>query len=257
MRPFIAFSKKELFESVKTQRLTILLIVFAIFGIMSPLIALMLPRLLAGAELAPGMIIDLPEPTAIDSWIQFFGNVGQMGMVAVMLIFAGITATELSKGTLLPLLTKGLPRHSVIMAKFAVAFIMWTLAYLLCALIAQAYTAFYWDAMQIPLSHMLLALAGPWIYGLLLIALLILGGIIIRGQYGSLLFTAILVLTMGAINIWPAANRFNPSTLAANVVGLFTEQNVPADFIPAFIVSAVAIITCLIAAMLAFNKKQL
>ena len=257
MRAFIAFSKKELIESVKTQRLTILLIVFAIFGIMNPLIALMLPNILAGAELAPSMVIELPEPTAIDSWMQFFGNVGQMGMIAVLLIFAGITATELSKGTLLPLLTKGLPRHSVIMAKFAVAFLVWSLAYLLCLGITQAYTAFYWDPVQMPLSYMLLAFAGPWIYGLLLIALLILGGVIVRGQYGSLLFTASLVLLMGVINIWPAANRFNPSTLAANVVGLFTEQNVPADFTPAFIVSAIAIIACLVAAMLAFNKKQL
>ena len=257
MRAFIAFSKKELIESVKTQRLTILLIVFAIFGIMSPLIALMLPSILAGTELAPGMTIELPEPTAIDSWMQFFGNVGQMGMIAVLLIFAGITATELSKGTLLPLLTKGLPRHSVIMAKFAVAFLVWTLAYLLCLGIAQAYTAFYWDPVNIPLPYLLLAFAGPWIYGLLLIALLILGGVIVRGQYGSLLFTASLVLLMGVINIWPAANRFNPSTLAANVVGLFTEQNATSDFIPAFILSAVAIVACLVVAILAFNKKQL
>ena len=257
MRAFIAFSKKELIESVKTQRLTILLIVFAIFGIMNPLLALMLPNILAGAELAPGMVIELPEPTAVDSWMQFFSNVGQMGMIAVMLIFAGITAAELSKGTLLPFLTKGLPRHSVIMAKFAVAFLTWSLAYLLCLGITQAYTAFYWDPVQMPLSYMLLAFAGPWFYGLLLIALLILGGVIIRGQYGSLMFAASMVLVMGLINMFPAANRFVPSTLAVHVVGLFTEQNVASDFIPAFIVSAVAIVTCLVAAMLAFNKKQL
>jgi ABC-2 type transport system permease protein len=255
MRAFIAFSKKELRESIKTYRTVILVGVLAAFGIMSPLIAMLLPQILAGAELAPGMAIELPEPTAIDSWMQFFGNVGQMGMLAVMLIFAGITASELSKGTLLPLLTKGLSRSTVVISKFVVALGLWTLAYLTSLVIALSYTAFYWDPM--PLPHAFLAFAGPWVYGSLLIALLILGGIVIRGQYGSLMFTGSTVLLMALINIWPAANAYNPSSLAANTLGLIMGQNVPSDFVPAIIVALVAIIACLAASVLAFNKKEL
>jgi ABC-2 type transport system permease protein len=105
---FHVFFKKELRESVRTHRLLIILTIFFMFGVMNPLTAKLTPDLLA-KFLPEGMIIELPVPSSLDSWAQFFKNVTQMGLIVVLLVFSGILANEITQGTLINLLTKGFP----------------------------------------------------------------------------------------------------------------------------------------------------
>lgn len=44
MRGYLAFVKKELLEQVRTYKLLILLLVFFIFGMLSPLMAKLMPK---------------------------------------------------------------------------------------------------------------------------------------------------------------------------------------------------------------------
>lgn len=69
---------------------------------MSPLAAKLLPQILA----SEGISITLPDPSAIDSWSQFFKNISQMGLIVTVILFSGVLGTELSKGTLINMLTK-------------------------------------------------------------------------------------------------------------------------------------------------------
>ena len=64
MNGFIAFTKKELTESVRSYRLLIMLAVFAIFGFLGPLTAKFTPQLLAA--FAPQLDMNMPEPVALD-----------------------------------------------------------------------------------------------------------------------------------------------------------------------------------------------
>jgi ABC-2 type transport system permease protein len=107
MKNYVAILEKELLESVRSYKLFIMLIVFFIFGIMSPLTAKLLPELLS-SMVPEGITITLTEPAAIDSWMQFFKNVSQMGLIVMLLVFSGIIGVELSRGTLINMLTKGL-----------------------------------------------------------------------------------------------------------------------------------------------------
>ena len=47
MRGYLAFVKKELLEQVRTYKLLILLLVFFIFGMLSPLMAKLMPEILS------------------------------------------------------------------------------------------------------------------------------------------------------------------------------------------------------------------
>ena len=67
MMAFIAFTKKEWMESVRTYKFFILITVFLLFGFMNPIIAKVMPELLASV-LPEGMFITLATPNAIDSW---------------------------------------------------------------------------------------------------------------------------------------------------------------------------------------------
>ena len=89
MRGYFAFIKKEFTEQLRTFRVLILFAVFFIFGMMSPLLAKLLPDILSGMELQ-GMTINIPEPTAMDAYSQFFKNTTQMGVIVILLVFGGI-----------------------------------------------------------------------------------------------------------------------------------------------------------------------
>lgn len=130
MRGYLAFVKKELLEQVRTYKLLILLLVFFIFGMLSPLMAKLMPEILSQMPM-DGITITIPDPTAIDSYSQFFKNLTQMGLIVLVLLFSGTLTTELSKGTLINVLTKGVTRYAVILAKYTVALVLWSFALLM------------------------------------------------------------------------------------------------------------------------------
>jgi len=255
MKAFIAFTKKELTENLRTYRFLILAAVLLFFGILSPLTAKLLPDILGAIDMGDGFIITLPEPSAIDSWAQFFSNIGQMGMLALIITFSGITANEISRGTLVNLLTKGMPRHTVIISKFFTASVAWTAGFLLCLAVCYAYTIFYWPAEGI--SNAFLAFFSLWLFGELLIGMLIFGGILFGSFYGSLLSCFGFIIIMTLTNIVPAVQKYNPINLAGSTFGLLSNQREVADFTPAIIIAVLAILIFVIASIVIFNKKKL
>ena len=139
MNHYLVFLKKELVEHARTYKLLIMLVVFTIFGITNPLIAKLTPELLA-SFMPEGMSMTIPEPTALDSWAQFFKNTQQMGMIVLVLVFSGVLSSEISRGTLINLLTKGLSRQAVILAKYSAMLLVWSLSILLSAALTWVYT---------------------------------------------------------------------------------------------------------------------
>ena len=141
MNGFYAFAKKELIEQLRSYKALILTAVLFLFGMMSPLLAKLLPDIFGGINIE-GMTITIPEPTALDAYTQFFKNVGQLGYIALLLIFSGLLSQDVTKGTLVVLLAKGLSRPAVIFSKFTSALVIWTAGYALAAAAAYGYTAY-------------------------------------------------------------------------------------------------------------------
>ena len=149
MNPYLIFLKKELLESAKTYKLLILGAVFLIFGLMSPLFAKLMPEILRWAMTTDPATagIDLSsmftDPKALDAWAQFYSNIGQMGLIVLVVVFSGMLSSEISKGTLTIILTKGLTRSSAILAKFTSSIVIWTGVLLLAFFTSWAYTVYF------------------------------------------------------------------------------------------------------------------
>jgi ABC-2 type transport system permease protein len=254
MKAYRAFAKKELLESFRTYKLVIMLAAFLLFGMMSPLFAKLLPEIMQNIDLG-GMAITLPDPTAMDSWAQFFKNVGQMGMLVLVIVFAGIMAHELSSGTLINILTKGMKRHTVILSKLAVASMVWTVSYALCLAAAYGYTVYFWGASE--MNNEFIAFFSPWLFGLMLISLLILGGILFKSFMGSLLTAGGVVAVLSMLNIIPHSQKFNPITLIGDNTALLSGGLEASDRVPTLLLCSVLIIVLTVASILLFNKKQL
>lgn len=254
MNQFIAFMKKELWESIATFRLYIVVAVFIILGLMGPLMAVLTPAILEMLANDTGITIILPEPTAVDAWTQFFSGFGQMGTLAVAVIFSGIMANEFSRGTLTNLLTKGLKRHTVILSKFFNAGLLWTVSVLLSFAVCYAYTAFYFETEAIP--HVVLVFGAPWLFGLFLIALLVFGGTLFGNFAGSLGTCLGVFFTLVFVNMIPNIGRFNPASLSTGTLAIINGTGKPSDFTPAIIICAVAIIVLISGAIGVFNRKK-
>ena len=112
--------------------------------------AKVLPEILESV-LPEGMTITLEEPKAIDSWMQFFKNGAQTGMIVLTVIFSGIMAGEISKGTLIHMVTKGLSRKVVVLSPSShQRWFQWTLSYAASALITLGYTLYFFEKMELP-----------------------------------------------------------------------------------------------------------
>jgi ABC-2 type transport system permease protein len=252
VRAFAAFFKKEIMEYWRTYKLVIMLAVFALLGVMSPAIALLMPMIFENIDLGGLSLGVIPEPTALDAWAQFFKNVGQMGTLTLIIVCAGIMANEFSSGTLINLLTKGMSRSTVIMAKLLAACAVWTVSYLLCLATCSAYVWYYWD-----LSDMrFIAFFGMWLFGLLVIALLIFGGTLFKSFYGSLSLVGIALIFMTVMNVSTKMKKYNPISLAGETLMLLYGQGQPADFLPAVLISAACVLVLLAASIAVFNRKQ-
>ena len=153
------------------------------------------------------------------------------------------------------LFRSGLPRQTVVLSKMLAATTLWTLSYLICVGVTYAYTAYFWTTASV--HDLSLALFGLWLFGTLLLALVLLGGILFKNIYGSLLFTGAGVVVMTVVNIFPAAKPFNPSTLASNSVYLLTGGQDVAEFVSAIGVCVFLIALLLALSIVIFNKKQI
>lgn len=254
MRQFTALFKKELLGSWRTYRLLILLAVFFAFGVMSPLAAKLMPELLASFAV-PGMDISLPPPTVMDSWAQFFKNVSQMGLIVLAVVLGGTLSTELSRGTLTHLLTKGLPRPTVILSKYAAMALLWTAAYALAFLVTLLYSAYLFPGEAV--ANLVLSAAGMWLFGLFLLAALLAASALTGATYGALLLTVALLVALALLNISPALQDYNPLLLVSANVPLLAGTLTASSLTPALAVTAMLCALLVLAAVLLFRKRQL
>jgi ABC-2 type transport system permease protein len=254
MKGFYAFTKKEFTEQLRSYKALILTAVLFLFGMMSPLLAKLLPDIFGGINIE-GMTLTIPEPTALDAYTQFFKNVGQLGFIALLLIFSGLLSQDVTKGTLVVLLAKGLSRPAVIFSKFFSALVIWTAGYALAAAAAYGYTAYLFGSGALPnLFYSMLLL---WLFGVFILALLLCASTLAPGSYGGLLLTTGILIVLLVLISFPAVGRFDPATLASKNEALVSGGAAPADLAVTVWVTLAYIAALLAASVLVFRKKKL
>jgi ABC-2 type transport system permease protein len=142
---FSVLLRKEVLEQVRTWRMVVVVIVFAIFGIGSAALARYTPELvkaLAGSQFT----IQVPKPTVADAVAQFLKNLGQTGILAAVLLSMGSVATEKERGTAALLLTKPASRGAFLSAKLVAIAITLGVGILAAGIAGYVYTALLFSA---------------------------------------------------------------------------------------------------------------
>ncbi|WP_031545570.1 ABC transporter permease [Salinicoccus luteus] len=252
MNQMLPLFKKEFIESWRNFKFAAILIVFAIIGILSPFTALILPDILGMVMDDSGITVEIPESTTLDSYMQFFSNMNQMGLVIFVIVFGSILTHEFSRNTLVNLVTKGLKRTNVIVVKALFLMLVWTIGYALSALVAYMYTIYYWDE---PVDHLVLAFAMTWVYGLFIISLILLASTLFTNSFIAVLFSvvaAVIVMLMAGIH--PDAAAYLPQYLIGNNVGLLAGEIDPEDVLGSMAITAVLSLVFILLAIIRFKK---
>ena len=254
MRNYVTFLKKEWLESLRTYKLFVMLASFSILGIMNPLIAKLTPEIIDLA-MPEGMEIAVAVPTAFDSWAQFYKNTGQIGVIVTVIVFSGIISGELSRGTLIHMLTKGLSRSSVILSKYTYMVMRWSAGLGLSCLITWVYTVYLFPDGRI--SHLFFSVFCLWLFGVFLLALLLFAGSLVRATGGGLLLTGAGVGACMALQMIPVLQKRTPFALVTENMGLIQNTVKPPELSCAAGITGVLALVLAAGAVLVFRKKQL
>ncbi|MBE5868745.1 MAG: ABC transporter permease [Lachnospiraceae bacterium] len=256
MKSLLAFTKKETIEQLRSGRLMIIGILFVLLGIMNPAVAKLTPWLLAvlADSLAEsGMTVTHATVSAMDSWVQFYKNI-PLGLIAFILLQSSIFTKEYGSGTLVLSLTKGLERYKVIVSKTTLLTVLWTVCYWVCFGITYAYNTYFWD--NSIAQNLVFSTVCWWLFGVWVIALMILFSTVSTSNTGVLAGTGVVVFASYLLGIFPKLREYLP-TLLADGNSLIYGTSEAKTYVTAIIITAVESIICFAISIPVFNKKQL
>jgi len=253
MSGFHAFIKKEIIECIRSYKFLITFGLFLFLAILSIMSARFTPQLLSA--LAPELNIMTNVPVALDAWNQFYKNVSQVGMSAVVIIFCTSLSSEYARGTLIILLSKGLSRTSVILSKFTVAFLSMSICFWVCYIVTNLYTRFFWPNEFV--DNTLFAAMLLWIAGTMYLSLLMLACVLFRQSFSSIVFFLGVTTVLGLTTFPAILGNNSPMVLTTRNIQLLTGEAARGDFIIPVIFAVSLSITFLTMAIVLFRKKQL
>jgi ABC-2 type transport system permease protein len=194
---YLALLRKELLEQWRTRKVIVVLAVFLLFGLTSPLLARFVSEIIMsvpGAEQFAGL---MPEPKAADAVTQYIENITQFGFILALLLTMGLIAGEKDRGTAAMTLSKPAPRWAFVLSKFDALALVFLPAILLAGLGAGFYTNLLFDP-GLALGPFLLGNVLLWLWLLTMVAAVLLGSALGRtaltGAGLGLLFSVALLV---------------------------------------------------------------
>jgi ABC-2 type transport system permease protein len=213
--------RKEIREQVRTMRLPVVVAVFALFGMLSPVFARYIREIVeaVGGGQFQGLI---PEPAVADAVAQFTKNIGQFGVLIAILVTMGSVATEKERGTAAFLLTKPITRAAFVGAKVLAIGALLALATAVAGALCWIYTAFLFE--PLPVAQFAAAVGLVWLSLAVVAALTFLASVTTRSALvaGGVAFGAFLVA--GILSALPGVGAYMPTSLwgAAGLLALGT-----------------------------------
>lgn len=253
MQGFGLLLRKELHELVRTLRLPVVLVVFALLGLVSPVIARYIREILeaAGGTQFQGII---PEPVAGDAIAQFTRNLGQFGVLIAILVTMGSVAGEKDRGTVAFLLTKPLGRGAFLGAKVVAIGLLLALATALAGVLCWVYTTILFE--PLPVAGTVAAVALVWlslaVFAAITFAASVMGpSALVAGGIGLASLMA-----FGALSILPGLAPYLPTGLwgLADVLAL---GQVPDEVVGAVATSTGVIVAAIGLSWWSFRRQEL
>ncbi|MBN1192089.1 MAG: ABC transporter permease [Coriobacteriia bacterium] len=255
MGGFRAFLGKEFREIVRTWRIWVIPGIVLFFALTGPVTAKVTPELLGTlmSEQQTGIVIQLPDPTYTDAYLQWTKNLAQIVTFVVIIVFGGMISSEKRSGTAVLVLTKPLSRASFVLAKF----VSQTGLLLATVSIGAALTwgstyAVFGEAPIGPLARA----TGAWlVLAVMFVALMETLSAILDSQAGAagLGFAAYILISIATM--WGPAVRHSPAGLVNAPTELAMQESVALGWPVATSLVAAALFVA--ATVVVFRRREL
>lgn len=256
MNGFFAFIKKEGLETVRSGKLIILLVLFLLFGIMNPAIAKLTPwlmELMVDSLSETGLMVTEIQVDALVSWLQFFKNI-PIALIAFILIYSNTFTREYQSGTLVLMLTKGLSRSKVVLAKTALMLSVWTICYWLCFGITYGYNAWFWD--NDIAQNLFGAIGYLWLFGIWIICMTVFFSAVFSNTAGVLCGTGGTALAAYLLGIFPRVQEYTPAKLL-NASVLLSGAAEGTMYGKSAAVTVILCVTTILGGIAVINRRQI
>lgn len=256
MRQYLAFTKKEWLEQIRTGKLLVMAIVFVLFGIMNPAVAKITPwmmEMMSDQLAQTGMEVTAVEVTALTSWMQFFKNM-PMALFVFLVMSGSILTAEYQKGTLINIVTKGMKRWKIYFSKMCITELIWTLGCLLSYSITYGYNAYFWDNSIV--HHINFAVFTFWLFGFWLISVLGLASVFCNS---SAIVMIVVAASFGAsylAGMFSALKEYSPSYLMESA-GLLAGEGETSAYLGAILVTIGLIVVGNVISVIGFDRKNI
>jgi len=247
------FLKKEIKELVKTPKLIVIASLFVFFAILSPLGAKYINEILSAV--GGGIEIKFPEPVLLDAWIQFFKNNNSIGMIVFLIMTTGTVVSEKTKGSVMMVLSKNVSRAEFILCKTAAAILLFTVGYILAALVCAYYTSILFAGQDS--GGLLSALCLFWLLGVFYAALAVFSSVVAKTPT-----TAAIIGIAGyaAFNIplaIPGTAKYTPASLSAVGTGLISGTMESAEILITVLITAALCALFVLSSVYIFRRQEI
>lgn len=248
---FFALLKNEIAEQFRSKKIIVVIIVFLFFGLMSPVMAMFMPEIIASVSKSQNINIVVPPPTWLDSVAQYIKNLSQMSSFVLIIVYMGIVAKEKENGILVFLLVKPVKRYSYILSKYASVTIVAILGITISFIAAASYTYVFFDDFKIV----------NFIYLNLLMLLNIISTLFIVVLFSSLFKTQILagIVSFAVYLIFNLAAQIKPMSdfLPSGLIiqGNKAIAETPISFTPV-ILTLVLCVLCILLSQIRFRNWE-
>lgn len=259
MRIFWVMLKKELTENFKKSRFIVMLIVLLLFGIMSPLTARYLPEIISfmigtsGESI--GIPIEIPSPTIIDSYAQYYKNLTQMGIFVQILIFMGLVSDEKSKGSAVLILTKAVSRNVFLLSKYLAASLIVTATLIPSYAVFYIYTYLLFD--KFPSGASFIGVLMYLLFSLFILAFTFFASTMTNKTSFSALIAIGGYFVLSILSIIPKVSDWFPMKLNEAAYQISAGLNVFSDYTKSIAATVIGILLLILLSAAVFKRQEL
>ncbi len=254
LNSFFVFTKKELLELTRTKKLYIFIGIFALFGMVSPVLARYMQEIVVAA-MGSNVPLVMPPTTWIDSYSQLYSNLTQMGGLCVIFIFMGCVVGEKQSGSAALTLTKNLTHARFIMAKFTVSSAVLIASVVSAIILCYLYTYYLFETAG-ELQNVLMGALSYCIFMLLLVSVTVLSSTIAKSTAVSALLSFCGFILLSVSNYIPKIGAYLPGTLLSKAMELTTGTS-SENVVWAIVISICIIVVCLFVSVRILKKQEI
>ncbi len=238
----------------RTGRLIVLLVVFALFGLLGPLTAAYLPEILGAATQAEGVVVELPEPVPADGLVQYVGNVSQLGLLAVVVVAAMALAVDAKPGLATFYRTRQPVAWRLVLPRWVASTLAVVAAWTLGLLAA------WYETVLLIGDVAPQAIAIGWLlwalYLAFAVAVVALAAGLARSTIAVSAMSLAFLLGLALVGLIPPIAEWLPSRLVGAPASLAAESTSAGDYTSAALVTAVATAGALVGAAWLLARRE-